>query len=149
MRLFLCYGAHGCGRRLGCEHCRRDAEGSRADAVLYRRAPPLAVQAKSSNGYVALLKATAFADTKAEAAAALAPLEGGPASLGLLSKELNQPMTMSGLLDLGGELWPEHHRYCADTLGPTRRPNSHSRSSRGTGQVDRLQSPHYRQHILG
>jgi hypothetical protein len=110
----------------------------------------LAVQAKSSNGYVALLKATAFADTKAEAAAALAPLEGGPASLGLLSKELNQPMTMSGLLDLGGELWPEHHRYCADTLWTNAaRPNSHSRSSRGTGQVDRLQSPHYRHHILG
>src|ERR1700737_2568963 len=70
-----------------CEHCRQDAEGSRADAVLYRRAPPLAVQEKWSKGYVALLKATAFADTKAEAAAALAPLEGGPASLGLLSKE--------------------------------------------------------------
>jgi hypothetical protein len=58
--------------------------------------PPLAAQAKSSNGYLALLKATIFVDTKAEAAAALAPLGGGPASLGLLSKDLDQPMTMTG-----------------------------------------------------
>jgi hypothetical protein len=25
-------------------------------------------------------------------------------------------MTMDGLLDLGGSLWPERHRYLADTL---------------------------------
>jgi FAD/FMN-containing dehydrogenase len=78
--------------------------------------PPLAQRAKSSNGYVALLNATVFVGTQAEAAAALAPLEGSPASLGLLKKDAGQPMTMNGLLDLGGELWPEHHRYLADTL---------------------------------
>lgn len=78
--------------------------------------PSLAAKAKSANGYVASLSGVAFVDTAEEAKAALDPLEGGPAALGLLDKAVGQPRTMPELLQLSGQLWPERHRYIADTL---------------------------------
>jgi FAD/FMN-containing dehydrogenase len=78
--------------------------------------PSLAASAKAANGYVAFLNGTAFADTLEQAKAALAPLEGSPASLPLLSKTVDQKRTMPELLKLSGQLWPERHRYFADNL---------------------------------
>jgi FAD/FMN-containing dehydrogenase len=78
--------------------------------------PSLAEQCQSSNGYVAILNATAFLDTEREAAAALGLLENGPLAGDCLYKEVNQPVTFDGLLDMGGTLWPERHRYRVDTV---------------------------------
>jgi FAD/FMN-containing dehydrogenase len=77
--------------------------------------PPLAGRCRSSNGYVAALSAIAFADSPAEGAAALAPLDQGLASHECLDKVLNQPRTMMGLLQSSGLSFPERHRYLADT----------------------------------
>ena len=39
-----------------------------------------------------------------------------PISSDCLQKELNLPTPLEALLEVGGALWPEHHRYLADTL---------------------------------
>jgi FAD/FMN-containing dehydrogenase len=94
--------------------------------------PPLAQQAKSGNGFVAMLDATVFVDTPAEAKAALSPLENVPAALGLLMKAEYQPTTMEKLLEEGAEAWPEDHRYAADNLwtnSPPEEPLSVMRES--------------------
>jgi FAD/FMN-containing dehydrogenase len=77
--------------------------------------PALAEQCRASNGYVAILSATAFADSRAQAAAALAPLDQGLASFECLDRAVNQPRTMDGLLQSSGISFPEKHRYLADT----------------------------------
>ena len=78
--------------------------------------PSLAEQCRSSNGYVAILNATAFLDTEKEAVAALALLENGPLAEDCLHTEVNQPVTFDALLDMGAALWPERHRYRVDTV---------------------------------
>jgi hypothetical protein len=78
--------------------------------------PDLVEQCRSSNGFVALLSATAFVDTEAEAAAALAPLESCPVFRDCLHREVNRPTPMEALLDMSGLVWPERQRYLADTL---------------------------------
>jgi FAD/FMN-containing dehydrogenase len=85
--------------------------------IFFAPAPPtLAERCRSSNGFVCIVSATAFVDTKSEAAAALGPLESCPAAHACLEKELNLPTPIDTLLDMGGMLWPERHRYVADTL---------------------------------
>src|SRR5262249_57743893 len=44
------------------------------------------------------------------------PLESCPVARACLEKELNLPTPIDALLDMGGMLWPERHRYLADTL---------------------------------
>jgi hypothetical protein len=78
--------------------------------------PEFSEQCKSSNGYVVIVSAVAFVDAPAEAAALLGRLESALPVDGCLGKHMGESMTMDGLLDLGGALWPEHHRYLADTL---------------------------------
>jgi len=78
--------------------------------------PDLAEQCRSSNGFVAILSATAFLDSEREAAATLSLLENCPVIHELLHKEVNQPTPFDALLDMGGMLWPERHHYLADTL---------------------------------
>ncbi len=78
--------------------------------------PALAEQCRSSNGFVAILSATAFADSQAQGAAALAPLDEGLASHECLDKAVNQPRTMDGLLQSSDLSFPEKHRYLADTF---------------------------------
>ncbi|HEX5735669.1 MAG TPA: FAD-binding oxidoreductase [Blastocatellia bacterium] len=81
------------------------------------QAPPdLAEQCRSTNGFVCILSATAFLDTESEATAALGLLESCPVAHDSLKRALNQPNSFEALLDLGGMLWPERHRYLADTL---------------------------------
>lgn len=80
-------------------------------------APPvLAEQCKSNNGFVCVLSAVAFLDNAGEAASALGLLENCPVAQECLHKEVNRPATMEALLELGSMLWPERHRYLADTL---------------------------------
>jgi FAD/FMN-containing dehydrogenase len=78
--------------------------------------PALAERCRSSNGFVGILSATAFVDTRSEAGATLGLLERCPVSAECLGKEVNQSTPLDALLDLGGMLWPERHRYLADTL---------------------------------
>jgi FAD/FMN-containing dehydrogenase len=78
--------------------------------------PDLADLRQSGNGFVCVLSAVAFLDNAGEAASALAPLENSPVAQECLRKEVNQPATMDALLELGRMLWPERHRYLADTL---------------------------------
>ncbi|HEX4073867.1 MAG TPA: FAD-binding oxidoreductase [Candidatus Acidoferrales bacterium] len=77
--------------------------------------PALAEQCRSSNGYVAVLSATAFADSQAQGAAALALLDRRLSSHECLDKTVNQPRTLTGLLQSSGLSFPEKHRYLADT----------------------------------
>lgn len=78
--------------------------------------PALAERSASSNGFVAVLSATAFLDTAPEAVETLGLLEGGPLVHECLHKEVNQPTPIDALHDMGALLWPERHRYLADTL---------------------------------
>src|SRR5262249_29075833 len=78
--------------------------------------PTLAERCRSSNGFVCIVSATAFVDTQSEAAAALGPLESCPVARACLQKELHLPTPIDALLDMGSMLWPERHRYLADTL---------------------------------
>ncbi len=78
--------------------------------------PDLAEPCRSSNGFMAMLSATAFLDSEHKAAATLGILESHPVAHECLHKEVNQPTPLDALLDLGGILWPERHRYLADTL---------------------------------
>jgi FAD/FMN-containing dehydrogenase len=85
--------------------------------IFFAPAPPtLAERCRSSNGFVCVVSATAFIDTKSKAAAALGPLESCPVAHACLQKELQLPTPIDTLLDMGGMLWPERHRYLADTL---------------------------------
>jgi FAD/FMN-containing dehydrogenase len=86
-------------------------------AIFCAPAPPaLAERCRSSNGFVGILSATAFVDTRGEAAATLSLLENCPVSPECLGKEVNQSTPLEGLLEMGGMWWPERHRYLADTL---------------------------------
>ena len=78
--------------------------------------PDLAERCRSSNGFVAILSATAFLDHESEATATLGLLESCPVAHECLRKEVDQPTPMDALLDLGSMLWPAGHRYLADTL---------------------------------
>jgi FAD/FMN-containing dehydrogenase len=78
--------------------------------------PALAERCRTGNGFVAVVGATAFLDGGREAAAALGLLESCPIVHECLHKEVNQPTPFDALLDMGGVLWPERHRYLVDTL---------------------------------
>jgi FAD/FMN-containing dehydrogenase len=78
--------------------------------------PDLLERCRSSNGFVAVLSATAFFDAADEAATALAALESCPVFHECLHKEVNRSTPMAALLDMSGRVWPERQRYLADTL---------------------------------
>jgi hypothetical protein len=78
--------------------------------------PPLAEACRVSNGFVGILSATAFANNENETAATLGILESCPVPNEGLLRDANLSTPLNALLDLGGMLWPEGHRYLADTL---------------------------------
>lgn len=81
------------------------------------QAPPaFADRCRSSNGFVCILSATAFLDTRSEAAATLGLLENCPVLSQCLGKEILQPTSLDVLLQMGELLWPERHRCLADTI---------------------------------
>jgi FAD/FMN-containing dehydrogenase len=85
--------------------------------IFFVPAPPaLAEQCGSSNGFVAILSATAFVDTAQEAIATLSLLETCPVAHECLQMEVNQPTLLAALLEKSGRLWPERHRYLSDTI---------------------------------
>ncbi|HZP41875.1 MAG TPA: FAD-binding oxidoreductase [Candidatus Binatia bacterium] len=85
--------------------------------VFFTTAPPdIADRCRSSNGYTALLSATAFVDTAREASDVLGVLDRSPLARECLKTELDVPTPISSLLDRSANLWPERHRYLADTV---------------------------------
>ena len=85
--------------------------------IFVAAAPPaLAERCAPSNGFVAILSATAFLDTQAAAVETLRLLEESPLAEACLQREVNQPTSIAVLHEMGAMLWPERHRYLADTL---------------------------------
>jgi FAD/FMN-containing dehydrogenase len=78
--------------------------------------PELADEAKSSNGKLAMVTATMFVDSKEEAQATLAILEGCPLGDRCLWKSVAKPSTFEGLFDASGALWPPGLRSKVDAL---------------------------------
>jgi FAD/FMN-containing dehydrogenase len=78
--------------------------------------PPLAPRCAESNGRVCIVSATAFVDTASEASAALEKVNRCPLSKNVLQSEICISTPLETLLDMGGALWPEDHRYLADTI---------------------------------
>ncbi|MEU6367182.1 FAD-binding oxidoreductase [Streptomyces sp. NPDC046931] len=65
---------------------------------------------------VVVVTATAFANSRPEAVRALRPLRSCPLSERPLSRRLDQPTSLAALYDTSTGIWPEQHRYAADTL---------------------------------
>jgi len=81
------------------------------------QAPPdLAENARSSNGKVALVTATMFADSAEEANAALRLLDGSPVLDRALSRSVAQPTNFEALCDASGALWPPGLRAKVDAM---------------------------------
>lgn len=78
--------------------------------------PDLAEQAKSSNGKVALVTATMFANTADEATSTLATLDDCPLIDCCLLQSVAQPTTFEALFDASGALWPAGLRSRVDAL---------------------------------
>lgn len=76
----------------------------------------LADKCKSSNGKVAMVTATIFAETAEEAKAAAAPLETCPLLSKCLKKNPVEPTTFEALFDASGELWPDNLRNKVDAI---------------------------------
>ena len=85
--------------------------------IFFAPAPSaLAEQCRANNGFVGILTATAFVDNAQEAVATLSLLENCPVASKCLKMEVNQPTLLAALLEKSGRLWPERHRYLADSL---------------------------------
>ncbi len=77
--------------------------------------PPLREACRADNGYVAMLAATAFAAGEDEARAALRPLERRPMTDECLDDSTGESTPIAELLRRSDALWPEGHRFLADT----------------------------------
>jgi FAD/FMN-containing dehydrogenase len=83
--------------------------------VFMVHAPPeLAERCKTANGKVGLVTATAFADSEAEARAALEPLDACPVEA--LDKSGPEETDFPALFDLSGSMWPEDQRAQVDAM---------------------------------
>jgi FAD/FMN-containing dehydrogenase len=78
--------------------------------------PAIADRCRPFNGFACLVTATAFLDDPREAASTLALLDRCPASKHALLKEPGLSTPIDALHDAGATLFPEEHRYLADTL---------------------------------
>ena len=76
----------------------------------------LSGKARSSNGKLAMVTATMFADSSEEAQAALGLLDGCPLIDRCLSRSAAQPTNFEVLSDASGALWPDKLRCKVDAL---------------------------------
>lgn len=78
-------------------------------SIFLIKAPPeLLDQCKNTNGKLCMVSAVAFANTKEEGIAALAPLEENTQKC--LAKTLYEASSFEKLSDVSGITWPEQHR---------------------------------------
>jgi FAD/FMN-containing dehydrogenase len=78
--------------------------------------PSISARCESTNGFACIVSATAFADSPSAGPAMLKILDTCPASSSCLLSEPNLATPIDALHEMGAALWPEHHRYLADTL---------------------------------
>ncbi len=78
--------------------------------------PPIADRCASQRGRACVVSGTAFAESAGEAASMLRPLDSCPAANACMLEERNLSTPIDALHDMGAMLWPEGHRYLADTL---------------------------------
>ena len=98
-----------------------DTSGQLSPAVevvlMLAAAPPeVAVQCRSTNGMACIVSATAFVDTQDAAVAALAPLEKSRLVRECLWKQSHRSTPFDVLFDDMDRVFPERHRYAADTV---------------------------------
>ncbi len=85
--------------------------------IVIAAAPPVITdRCKSANGLACLVTATAFLDDPRKAGSTLAVLDRCPFAKNALLTETNLSTPIDALLDVGDMLFPERHRYLADTL---------------------------------
>jgi len=78
--------------------------------------PELADKCTASNGKLCCVSAILFADSEAEAHAALSPLDTCPIINRCLSKSVQQPSNFEALFDASGALWPSGQRCRTEAL---------------------------------
>jgi FAD/FMN-containing dehydrogenase len=78
--------------------------------------PDLAQKVKTSNGKVALVTATMFADSADSAASTLSMLDSYPSLDQCLSKSVAKPTNFEELSDASGALWPGNLRCKVDAM---------------------------------
>ncbi len=83
---------------------------------LVQAPPDLVDQCKAHNGKVCMVTASIFADSQAEAEAAVASLETCPLMENCLSKIVAEPSNFEGLFDASESLWPEPMRCQTDAM---------------------------------
>ncbi|WP_330342335.1 FAD-binding oxidoreductase [Streptomyces sp. NBC_00557] len=76
----------------------------------------LAAGDASRTAVTVTVSATAFADSRPQAVRDLAPLHDVPLGDQALSRRVDEPSSLGALYDAAACLWPERHRYAADTL---------------------------------
>jgi len=91
--------------------------GKQAELTIFVAAAPatIAERCRASNGLVCLVSVTVFAGSANEAASALGILDTCPVARDCLLREANLATPIDALHDVSA-LWPEDHRYLADTL---------------------------------
>lgn len=67
-------------------------------------------------GRICMVTATTFADSKAEADAAVAPLETCPILDRCLARTFSEKSSFEGIFDLSGSLWPNRLRSAVDAM---------------------------------
>lgn len=78
--------------------------------------PEIAAACSGANHMACSVSATAFADSEAEAEAALAPFDASPVPDGCLARLASLPTPFEALFDNVGALLPAGHRWLADTF---------------------------------
>lgn len=92
-------------------------------ALLLSAGPPeVQAQCRSSNGMACTVSAAAFVDTPEAAVTALAPLETSPLARECLWKHSHRPTPFDVLFDDMDRVFPQQHRYVADTVWSSARP---------------------------
>jgi FAD/FMN-containing dehydrogenase len=92
-------------------------------SIFLIKAPPeLEEKCKKQNGMLCMISAVAFADTKEEGEAALAPLESAPSVSKCLSKAVNQETNFDKQFDAAAATWPENHRNLCENQGSNADP---------------------------
>lgn len=92
-------------------------------SIFLIQAPPeLVDRCKSTNGKLCMISAVAFADSEAQASAALNVLEAGKMVKHCLAKNLNEPSNFDKLSEVSGITWPEQHRNLCENQSSNANP---------------------------
>src|SRR5207248_1764948 len=78
--------------------------------------PELADRCKQDGGKACMVVANVFADSEAEAKAALEPFDRSPAASSYLSRSVDIPLTFESMFDASGALWPEGQRAQVEAM---------------------------------